>query len=281
MNQPSNEPHKPMIWWQNPKVKWLAYGVIAAILLSFLIWWIFYRSYVSTNDSRIAMNIIRIAPVGVGGTINKVMVEEGDLVKTGQTLVEIDNRNPEAQFLRARSKFELTKIEYNRAKNLAKSNYNSARDLDTAKTNFEIAEAELKLADLSLQNTNLKSPIDGIVIQKIAQVGNIIEPGQVAVMIADVGHSWVSANIEETNVGRIKVGQKVFIKIDEGGSLTGKVEEINAATASQFSLIPAENAAGNFTKIVQKIPVKISIDPLPSGKILRAGQSVSIKILVR
>jgi len=271
----------PKIWWQDPKVKWLAYGIILAILLVFLLWWVFYRSYVSTSDSRIATNIVRIAPIGVGGTIEKVLVEEGTFVKAGQTLLEIDHRIPEAQYLRAKAKFDLAKVEFERAKSLAKNNYNSARDFDNAKTNYEIADAELKLAEVSRQNTTLLSPIEGVVIQKSAQVGNQLEPGQVAIMISDVDHAWVSANIEETNVARLKVGQKVFINIDEGGSLTGKIEEITAATASQFSLIPAENASGNFTKMVQKIPVKISIDPHPDRKILRAGQSVSIKILVR
>ena len=117
-----------------------------------------------------------------------------------------------------------------------------------------------------------------MVIQVPAKTGNIIEPSQTAVMISDVGHAWVSANIEETKIARVKPGQSVHIDIDEGGSLSGKVSEILDATASQFSLIPAENASGNFTKVVQKIPIKIAIDNYPANKILKAGQSVTIKI---
>lgn len=147
--------------------------------------------------------------------------------------------------------------------------------------NYQIAESELRLAEVNLQDTYLKSPIDGVVVQKTAEVGNLLEPGQVAVTISDIDHAWVSANIEETRVAQLKLGQPVSISIDEGGQLTGKVEEITAATASQFSLLPAENASGNFTKVVQKIPVKISIDPHPDVKLLRAGQSVTIKIRVR
>lgn len=153
--------------------------------------------------------------------------------------------------------------------------------MDNARTNYNIAEAELKLADVTLQNTYLKSPIDGVVIQKPAEVGNILEPGQVAIVISDVDHAWVNANIEETKIGRIKPGQMVYISIDEGGSLTGRVQEITAATASQFSLIPAENAAGNYTKVVQKIPIKIVLDQHPEIRTLKAGQSVTVKIKVR
>jgi len=78
----------------------------------------------------------------------------------------------------------------------------------------------------------------------------------------------------------VKTGQKVTISVDEGGSLTGKVTEVRKASASTFSLIPSDNASGNFIKVVQRIPVKIELDP-HQGKILRVGQSVEISIKVR
>ena len=267
-------------WWQTDRVRWFAIAVLAVIVAAFFVWWIYFRSFVSTNDARIATNIIRVAPVGVGGAIEKVTVEEGDLVKAGQVVAEIDHRVPDAQLSKAKANFQLAKLELNRARSLASNNVSALRDLDRARTNYNIAQAELQLADVNDQNTYLKSPIDGIVVQKLAEPGNIIEPGQVAVAISDVDHAWVSANIEETNIGRVKPGQSVSIAVDEGGSLTGKVLEINAATAAQFSLLPAENASGNYTKVVQRIPVKIALDPHP-GRILKAGQSVTIKIRVR
>jgi membrane fusion protein (multidrug efflux system) len=210
-----------------------------------------------------------------------VAIQEGDYVKAGQVLVEIDHRIAEANYEKAKARYELANSEQRRLKSLYGKNFSSRRDLDNANMNYQIAEAELKLAEVNLQNTYLKSPIDGVVVQKTAEVGNLLEPGQVAVTIADVDHAWVSANIEETRVAQLKIGQPVAISIDEGGTMTGKVLEITAATASQFSLLPAENAAGNFTKVVQKIPIKISIDPNSSKRVLRAGQSVSIRIRVR
>ena len=255
-------------------------AVIIVILAAFYIWWVFFRLYVSTNDARIATNILRVSPVGVSGVVEKVGVEEGDFVKAGQILVEIDHRVSEAQSNKARAKYKLARIEFDRAENLAKSSVSALRELDSAKTNFDLAAADLKLAEINLQNTYLKAPIDGVVVQKMAQAGNLIEAGEVAVVISDVDHAWVSANIEETKIARVKPGQPVFISIDEGGSLTGKVQEINAATASQFSLLPAENASGNFTKVVQRIPVKIALDPHPNRRILKAGQSVTVRIRV-
>jgi len=272
--------HQPKPWWTRKRVQGFVVAIVIAVLAAVLVWWVFFRSYVSTNDARVATNIIRIAPVGVGGVIEKVTVEEGDPTKAGQLLVEIDHRVPEAQFNRAKARFQLARIELDRIRNLVSNKSSSTRDLDNARTNYDIAEAELKLAEVNFQNTYLKSPIDGIVIQKLAQPGNIIEPGQVALMISDADHAWISANIEETNIAKVRVGQPVYVLIDEGGSLTGKVQEINAATASQFSLLPAENASGNYTKVVQKIPIKIALDPHP-GRVLKAGQSVTIKIRVR
>jgi membrane fusion protein (multidrug efflux system) len=267
-------------WWQRKRIQGFAAATLAAIAVIFFIWWGFYRFYVSTNDARIATSILRLSPVGVGGVIEKVLVAEGDTVKVGQLLVEIDRRVPEAQVKKAKARLRLTQAELNRAKSLVENNFSPTRDLENAKANYEIAASELKLAEVALQNTYLKSPIDGIVIQKLAETGNVLEPGQVAIAISDAAHAWVSANIEETRIAQVKPGQPVLISIDEGGTLTGQVEEVGAATASQFSLLPAENAAGNFTKVVQKIPVKVSLDPHP-GRILRAGQSVTIKIKVR
>ncbi len=98
--------------------------------------------------------------------------------------------------------------------------------------------------------------------------------------MADTEHAWVSANILEKAVSDVKIGQKVFITVDEGGKLTGKVMDVRRASTSVFSLIPSDNAAGNFTKVEQRIPVKIELDPHP-GVDLRVGQSVEIKIKIR
>jgi membrane fusion protein (multidrug efflux system) len=271
---------QPKPWWKRSRVKWFAGAVVLLVILGIASWWFLFRPYVSTNDARVATNILRVAPVGVGGVIEKVAAEEGDYVKAGQVLVEIDHRVPEAQLNKAQAKYDLARLELDRTKKLLASRSISIRDLDNAKMNFNIADAELKLASVNLENTYLKSPVDGIVIQKIAETGNVIEPGEVAIIISDVDHAWVSANIEETHVARLKIGQPVFITIDEGGTLTGRVQEITSATASQFSLLPAENASGNFTKVVQRIPVKISLDPHP-GRILRTGQSVTVRIRIR
>ena len=279
-HQEHHPEHHHIPWWKRSRIRWFAIALIIVILLGFVYWWFFFRAYVSTNDARVATNILQVAPVGVGGTIEKVTAEEGAFVKAGQVLVEIDHRVPEAQYNKTKAKYKQAQIDLDRVKNLVDKKISPKSEYDTAKTNLEMAEADMRLAEVNLQNTYLKSPIDGVVIKKIAEAGNILEPGQVAIIISDADHAWVSANIEETSLASVKVGQPVYIKIDEGGALTGKVLEITAATASQFSLLPAENASGNFTKLVQKMPIKIAIDPHPN-RVLKVGQSVTVRIKVR
>ena len=94
-------------------------------------------------------------------------------------------------------------------------------------------------------------------IQKLAEVGNILEQNQTAVVVADEANAWIAANIEETAVGPVTVGQTVKVVVDEGGEFTGKVIEVRKSVASQFALIPSDNGAGNFTKVVQRVPIKV------------------------
>lgn len=226
-----------------------------------------------------ATTLIRVAPEAVGGRVIRVAVTEGVRVKKGDVLVELNHQIPDAQLQRAKAKALLAERDLHRISELVAQRGLAPKDLDLAKANSDSAQADLRLAQTAFDNTTIKSPVDGIVIQKVAEEGNILEPGQVAVAVSDVDHAWIAANIEETSVGPVKVGQPVTVVIDEGGTLTGKVQEVRAAVASQFALIPSDSGSGNFTKVVQRIPIKIELDPHPD-QTLRAGQSVEIKIRV-
>lgn len=264
---------------QRNRVRVFILILLLVSLLGTLVWFTDLRYFVSTNDSRIATDIIRVSPSGVGGRVERIYIEEGMRVSKNQVLLEIDHELPLVAYDKAKAKYSLAKIDFDRVRQLYFKDTAPKKDLDVAQTNLIVTEAELRNAKIVLDNTYVKSPIDGIVVQKPAIVGNSLEQGQVGVIISDVDNAWVQANIEETKIGRIKVGQRVTVKVDEGGILFGRVKEITSATASQFSLMPAENAAGNFTKQVQRIPVKIALDSHP-GRILRAGQSVIIRIQV-
>jgi multidrug resistance efflux pump len=159
-------------------------------------------------------------------------------------------------------------------------------------TSLQVSEGEHVLADQiigqqdnnnlptsSLDQAALRSPIDGTVIRTLVKEGEVSSPGQTVAMVVDTKKLYVSANIEETVIHKIREGQKVEISLDNypGKVLTGTVKEISKATASTFSLLPSTNTSGNFTKVTQRIPIKISIDD-NQGLDLSPGVSTTIKI---
>lgn len=135
------------------------------------------------------------------------------------------------------------------------------------------------LPNSMLDHAVLRAPVEGTVIKTLARVGEVVAPGQAVAMIVNKQALYVSANIEETDLNKIKVGQRVDFTIDPfpGVKFHGKVKEIGEATASTFSLLPAVNTSGNFTKVTQRIPVKISIDD-QQGVPLSPGMNAVIKI---
>jgi membrane fusion protein (multidrug efflux system) len=276
----SSQVHAPSAkWWQTVRARNIGLAMIALGLLGTVVWWFVFHPYIATEDARVAMTLVRVAPSSVSGRIEKVNVQEGSLVKAGEVLVEIDHRVPQANYDRAKTRSDLAARELGRVQKLMSGGSATAQSLDQARAAAAAAEVELKLAEVALENTYLKSPFDGVVIQKNAEVGNLLEQSQTAMVVADEAHAWIAANIEETAIGKVKIGQPVHIKIDEGGELEGQVSEIRASVASQFALIPSDSGAGNFTKVVQRVPVKIAIPEHP-GHFLRAGQSVEIKIKI-
>lgn len=266
-------------WWQTQRSRQVGVAAALVAFAGLAVWWFAFHPFVSTDDARVAMTFVRVAPANVSGRIEKVNIEEGTRVKSGDVLVEIDHRIPQANYDKAKANSELANRELQRMTKLTAEGSATPQSLDQAKARAATADLELKISEVALENTFLKSPFDGVVVQKIAEVGNLLEQNQNAVVLADEDHAWISANIEETEVGRVKVGQPVKISIDEGGDLEGKVTEVRASVASQFALIPSDSGAGNFTKVVQRIPIKIAITS-PHEHALRAGQSVEIKIRV-
>lgn len=267
----------PRVWWQTRRAAQVGTVVLILALLGTIAWWFLIRPFVTTEDARVAMTLVRVAPSNVSGRIEKVNVVEGTRVKAGDVLVEIDHRIPQANFDRAQARSQLADRELGRLERLTRDGSATPQALDQARATVATAQVELTLAKVALENTFLRSPFDGVVIQKLAEVGNLLEQNQTAVVIADESHAWIAANIEETSIGEIRAGQTVEIKIDEGGKLEGKISEIRSSVASQFALIPSDSGAGNYTKVVQRVPVKVTLDN-PESRALRAGQSVEIKV---
>jgi membrane fusion protein, multidrug efflux system len=147
----------------------------------------------------------------------------------------------------------------------------------------ELVTAEAK-AERDLSFTEVRAPFDGVVGNKAVEVGQLAQTGVRLLALVPLDSTYVDANFKETQLGSIKPGQKVDISVDaqDGHSITGEVVSIAPATGSQFSLLPPDNATGNFTKVVQRIPVRISLpaSALRSG-LLRPGLSVVASVHTR
>jgi len=154
-----------------------------------------------------------------------------------------------------------------------------------ASANPEIAQARAKVeqAKLDLGRTIIRAPIDGVVAKNTAQVGQRVQVGAPLMSVVPVETAYVNANFKEVQLRKVKVGQPVELKSDlYGGGVTyhGKVVGLAGGTGAAFSLIPAQNATGNWIKVVQRLPVRIALDPAElKASPLRVGMSMSAKII--
>ena len=143
--------------------------------------------------------------------------------------------------------------------------------------------AALAQATLNLGYATIKAPVAGIISRKSVEVGQIVAPGQPLLAVVPLDNVWVTANFKETQLTDIRIGQAARIYVDTyGRDYAGRVESIAAATGARFSLLPPENATGNYVKVVQRIPVKILIDGgQDRDHLLRPGMSVTASVVTR
>ena len=142
------------------------------------------------------------------------------------------------------------------------------------------AEATLALAQLNREWTRIVAPSDGTVSRITAHPGALLSTGQTVAQFVPV-QKYVTANFKETQIGKMHPGQPADVAIDTyGKTVQGKVESLSGGTGARFSLFPPDNATGNFVKVAQRIPVRIALDAVPSGMVLRAGQSVVVTVHV-
>jgi membrane fusion protein, multidrug efflux system len=153
-----------------------------------------------------------------------------------------------------------------------------------AAASVQQAEADLAAADLQLAKTRVRAPVDGIVSKKSVEPGQLVQAGQPLLAVVPLHGVWVVANFKETQVARIRPGQTAAVAIDTFPDRVyqGTVDSISAGTGSRFSLLPPENATGNWVKVVQRVPVKILLDGYkPNPHILRPGMSATVSIEIR
>ena len=314
--------------------------VVVLIITAGVYWYIDYSRYVSTDDAYVEFYTVT-AGSKIMGRLTNLYVQEGDKVKKGDLLFELDSTDLVAQraYLEsmkiqeaakadeASAKYALTgeqlkvlqvevdraREDYGRAKaqfdggvitreayDHAKSAYNAAdarylaggKELALAAAAqkssaaaVEAAGSQIDVVRRQLDNSRVYAPADGVIAKRWMLAGDIAQAGQSVFSIVESHDSWVKVYLEETKLGDIHEGSKSKYTIDAYPDVTfeGSVYYLGASTESQFSLIPPNNASGNFTKVTQRIPVKISIDSIEEGGDLRkyplmSGMSAVVKI---
>jgi membrane fusion protein (multidrug efflux system) len=144
------------------------------------------------------------------------------------------------------------------------------------------AKASLAAAELNLSYTRIEAPVDGIVGQRAVRVGAYAQVGSALLAIVPLQHAYIEANFRETQLAKMRAGQRVTIAVDmlPGATLTGHVTSLAPASSVSFSPIAPDNATGNFTKVVQRLPVKIAIDPgQRAAQLLKVGMSVTPTVI--
>jgi membrane fusion protein, multidrug efflux system len=143
------------------------------------------------------------------------------------------------------------------------------------------ARAALEAAKLNLSYCDIVAPVDGVATHKSVEPGQIVQTGQGLLVVVPLQSVWVTANFKETQLRNMKAGQKAYIKSDTyGKTFTGHVDSIAGATGAVLSLLPPENATGNYVKVVQRVPVKIILDPIsPDVAVLRPGMNVEATVV--
>src|SRR5437660_701260 len=287
----------------------IALGVAAALGYAGYLYW-YGQTHVSTDDAYITGHI---APVSarVAGPVIAVLVDDNQDVKAGAVLVRLDPKDYEVALAQARAAVEtargdlgnanatvpltsettasgLRQAEAALAAATARSQLRQVTlkesDVDASRGRLAQALANLEQAQLNLAYTTIRAPLDGRVTKKTVEVGQVVQPGQALLAIVDLDTLWVVANYKETELTNVRRGQRAMVTVDTypGVVFRARVDSVQAGSGAVFSLLPPENATGNFIKVVQRVPVKLVFEAGENSRhLLVPGMSVVPTIALR
>jgi len=260
-------------------------SVVVLCAVIFGLYWGFYGSrYISTDNAYTATEIAQVTPE-IDGTIKAVNVVDTNSVKEGEILVEIDPRDMQVAYDKAKANYDRAKIDFDRRKALSTSGSVSADELTRSENDLAQASANFREATLNLERTTIRSPIDGVVAKRQVQLGQRVRAGTPMMVIVPLLKLHVDANFKESELEKIHIGQKVRLISDLYGSRVvyqGVVDGFSGGTGAAFATIPAQNATGNWIKVVQRVPVRIQLQPEElAANPLSVGVSMKVRVDTR
>ncbi len=273
----------------------LAVVVVAGVLVCGSYWLLIGSKHVTTDNAYVAADIAQVSSSSAG-TVKSVLVTDTQNVKAGDILVILDDSDAkialeqaDANAARADAELGRAQANLNRRNKLVTSGFVSKEELDNsentfkvAKANADLAKAGLEAARLEVKRTVLRAPIDGVIAKREVQLGQRVSSGTYLLSIVPVSEVYVTANFKEVQLVKVKPGQPVELRADIYGSdvtYRGKVVGVSGGTGSSFAIIPAQNATGNWIKVVQRLPIRIAIDKDSLAQYpLRVGLSMHVDI---
>ncbi len=273
-----------------------AITAVVVILGGYMLW--DHLTYISTDNAQIGAHVTMLSS-RVNGTIQKVLVEENQHVKAGDVLAQIDTSDysnasaaAQADVASLEARTREAEANYKRSDNLFKQQAISRERFEAAMAAFkdltaktQAAKAKFEQAALNVSYTRIIAPADGTIARKSVEPGQFVPAGQPLFGFVASKERWVTANLKETELAGVKIGNAAHVEVDaiSGKRFHGTVESISPATGAVFSLLPPDNATGNFTKVVQRIPVRIHLTELSDEDVerLQAGLSAAISIRIR
>lgn len=271
-----------------------------------------------TDNAQVRRHIVPVT-ARVQGYIKEVRFDEYSYVHKGDTLVIIEDREYQLKLAEAKAELENAERDLKRYEALLKAKAVTPKQYDDAKTHYERTKAEYDMlcrqkhsialtkaeqtqqltqqdanielarvhkdyAALNVSYTVITAPTDGYTSKKTLQEGQFVQPGQTLLSIVDENDVWVVANYKETQTANMKIGDRVRLTVDAipGVEYIGAIEAISNATGAQYSIVPQDNATGNFVKVEQRIPVKIRLTEENSKanlRRLRAGLNVECEMM--
>jgi len=274
--------------WQRPLLLALVLPSALAVLIGGAWFYRYAGRHESTDDAFVQADVVTVGPK-VASIVTTVRVVDNQQVKAGDLLAELDPRDFEAKLAQARANLAAAEAEAVRARadarrydQLLQERGISQQDRDNAVAKDRTAvaqtaqlQAAVHQAELDLSYTKLYAPAAGRITRKSLEPGNYVQVGQTLLSIVPQV-VWVVANFKETQLTHIRPGQPVDIRVDAypDTAFRGHVDSVQAGSGAAFSLLPPENATGNYVKVVQRVPVKILLDGPPDpAHVLGPGMS--------
>jgi membrane fusion protein (multidrug efflux system) len=258
----------------------LAGVVVAAIAAAW--WWHENSLYRTTENAYVNARIVQVSSL-VMGPVVRVDVQDNQYVHKGDLLFEIDRRPfdaAQADVAQQTAALNNAQSQLRRTTELVRRNFMSKQAEDDAQARVRVAQAEVAKAKLDLEHTVVRAPEDGFITHFDLTAGTVVTPGNPLFAIVVGGSFWVDANFKETELGGVVPGRPATIVVDmyPGHTFHGRVQSLAGGTGAAFSLLPPQNANGNWVKITQRVPVRVSIDDPDARLPLRVGATATVRV---